>query len=74
VLQVILMLIGFGYAVVRGVKYAIERDGALCPDVKHKTLGVERTVGMGTPNKSALYQDPRQSKTLGAKKRSAKKA
>ena len=60
---VLLLLCGFGAAVVYGVKYAIQRDGSLSKDVAQKMLGEEKKIGAGKPNKSAL----------GLKKRSAKK-
>ena len=61
---VILLLCGFGYAVVHGVKYAISRDGAMSKEVSRHTLGQVKGVGPGKYNRSAK----------GEKVRSAKKA
>ena len=61
---VVLLLGGFGAALVYAVRGAIQRDGELSHTVRRKTLAEGIDVGPGKPNKSAQ----------GAKQRSAKKA
>merc|ERR1712094_157038 len=56
---VILLLGGFGYALVSAVRYAIQRDCQLSKDVQRSTLGVSKKVGPGKPNRSALGEKKR---------------
>ena len=63
---VLLLLGGFGYAVVYAVKHAVQRDGMLSEQVSRHTLG--RTKGIGEGAKKANRG------AKGEKVRSAKKA
>ena len=61
-LWVVLLVGGFGTLVLYAARAAIARDGALSATVQRKTLGIQKGVGPGKPNRSAMHKQVRSAK------------
>ena len=57
-----IIVAGFAYLAIHVVKRTIQADGEVSHQVAKKTLGIDRGVGPGKPNRSALQLQKRSAK------------